>query len=105
MRIKNIKQWLRYTDKDTDTQACVRETVTLWVAGEVLSQVLPALFPAGKMSLEDEDTDRPTVIVQGIEAPLSTPALWLCQQLASADTMLYICVRPFAPGGAGAEAA
>mmetsp|Transcript_13908 Transcript_13908/g.20232 ORF Transcript_13908/g.20232 Transcript_13908/m.20232 type:complete len:326 (+) Transcript_13908:89-1066(+) len=78
---------------------------SLLTLGEVLSQVLPALFPAGKMGLEDDDTDRPTVIVQGIEAPLSTPALWLCQQLASADTMLYICVRPFAPGGAGAEAA
>lgn len=72
-----------------------------WVcAGEVLSHMLPDLFPAHRgagAAKEDgagEPELAPTVIVQGIQAPLSTPALWLCQQLACADTMLYVCVRP-----------
>ena len=67
------------------------------ISGEVLLQTLPALFPVDKERHEGEGTeqsDRPTVIVQGIEVPLSTPALWLCQQLPAADTMLYVCVRP-----------
>ena len=64
--------------------------------GEVLSQVLPALFPPDGVARDSggAEAEAPTVIVQGIQAPLSTPALWLCQQLASADTMLYVCVRP-----------
>ncbi len=72
---------------------------SLTTLGEVLSQLLPGQFPAGSKAASDagspsDETDRPRVIVQGIEAPLSTPALWLCQQMAYADTMLYICVRP-----------
>ena len=67
----------------------------------MLSLVLPALFPpdkagdgAGERRREAAEEAAPTVVVQGIEAPLSTPAVWLCQQLACADTMLYVCVRP-----------
>jgi autophagy-related protein 5 len=76
---------------------------SLLTLGEALSLVLPALFPKDKVDDDvgegnGSDDDRPVVIVQGIEAPLSTPALWLCQQLASADTMLYISVRPAVSG-------
>ena len=58
--------------------------------------MLPALFPPDGAAHDrhGREAEAPTVIVQGIQAPLSTPALWLCQQLASADTMLYVCVRP-----------
>ena len=86
------------------TQGCLRSKKharqSRW---EALSLVLPALFPKDKVDDDvgegnGSDDDRPLVIVQGIEAPLSTPALWLCQQLASADTMLYISVRPAVSG-------
>ncbi|EKX48999.1 hypothetical protein GUITHDRAFT_162213 [Guillardia theta CCMP2712] len=70
---------------------------------DVLLQILPGLFETTRLSFaktqEEEgedagDDQRPTVLVQGISPPLQTPVLWLCQQLAGADTFLYICVIP-----------
>ena len=82
-------QQQRVTEQEQQDDVRLREhSPAMWSQHEAAD----AAF--ARALLETEQSDRPTVIVQGIEVPLSTPALWLCQQLPAADTMLYVCVRP-----------
>ena len=55
---------------------------------------------AGATSAGGAGVGEPIVVVQGIKPALETPALWLCQQLASADNILHVVLLPRGEGDA-----